>query len=152
AGTETECSIECLSLRLGQAINAIEEGHEELVQPRESQLDRGFVASDPGDGEADRRLNGVLEEGGLADAGLSAQYEHPAQSGPDRFEQLIDRPALGSAAWQGGERGRALLSMAHEQPKQANSHPLTPRGPPATSATGSGDLHEAAVYQIVRAR
>jgi hypothetical protein len=81
AGVQAERRGERTRLWPRQVIEPVEHGTAQLVQARKRQLHLGLDARCADDATSDRPLRQVVEERGLADAGLPAQDEHLTPSG-----------------------------------------------------------------------
>lgn len=69
-----------------------------MVQPGERKLHLGLGAASPDYPAADRALQEMVQQGGIADACLAAQHESGALSGSCARHQLVKRSALRAPA------------------------------------------------------
>ena len=74
--TAAECDVEGLALRFGQFVDVYEQRCTELLQSGECELDIGLHARNMNTAEGSRLYCHVLEQRGLADAGLPAEHQH----------------------------------------------------------------------------
>ena len=100
AVAQAERGAERLALRVGEAVQAIDERRAELMQPREGELHLGLDARRPRDAEPRRAPHQILEQGALAHAGLAAQHQRAAQTLAHARDELIQRRALAAPAEQ----------------------------------------------------
>jgi hypothetical protein len=77
------------------------------VQSRERELHLGLDARSARDATPRRPLDDVLQQRGLADAGVAADDERAALARPNRIEQPVERPALAAPAEQSSLRDLA---------------------------------------------
>ena len=78
AVVETEGRAQGMSLRCRQPLDAVVERPAQLMKPGECQLHLGLDTRGMHDPAARRVGQDVVEQGGLADAGLAAQDDHAA--------------------------------------------------------------------------
>jgi hypothetical protein len=83
-----------------QMLEPVEHLPTELMHTGERQLYLGLHAGDARDAEAGRGLDGVVEEGGLADSRLAAEHQHAAPPLVDGPEQPVESAALPAAVAQ----------------------------------------------------
>src|SRR5205807_7003149 len=104
--------------RIRQALQNAEALRAELVEGRERELHLRFDADGAGYPEARAGLDGVLEQGRLADARLAVHHQHAAVSLACRLQHAVEDSALALSSEQrhpGGPRdhpGRTLLGVA----------------------------------------
>ncbi len=94
AHTQTERDGQGIALRFGKPVEPAHHRHAQLVQPGERQLHLRLDTGRPQDLTPGRALHQVLDEGGFADSGLTAenQYLAPALSGAG--DHVVQGPAL----------------------------------------------------------
>jgi hypothetical protein len=78
----------------------VELRHAQLLQTGEGEVDVGFRTCRPGDAKPCRALGRVVQQGGLADAGLAAQHQHLTLPRACSLEKAIKRLALVASAAQ----------------------------------------------------
>ena len=101
-GRQPERGLERGALRPGQAPELAEHGPQQLVEAAEGDLDLGLDAARAQHRGALRHGGGVVQQGGLADARLAAQHEHPARAVAGLRHEPLDAPALRRAPQQHG--------------------------------------------------
>jgi hypothetical protein len=67
------------------------------VQGRERHLQLGLDAGCPEHEHALSRRHDVVQQRGLADAGLAVDQQRPALAGADRVDHVVEHRALGGA-------------------------------------------------------
>jgi hypothetical protein len=119
-------------LGLGQAGRAAQHRPAQLMQPGKHEFHLRLHARRPSQpASRTASLPGqVLQQHGLADAGVTADDQDRAVSGPDRFDHVIERLALGAAA------GQPVHACALDSPRRQGVG-LT--CPPSTSVRSSSD-------------
>ena len=91
---EPERSLQRAGLRPRQAIEQVQRGTQQLVQPGERELRLGLDPARREHVHVGRAIAHVLEQGGLADPGLAAHDERAAAGLPRGAEQCTDEGAL----------------------------------------------------------
>jgi hypothetical protein len=100
--SQAERGLQRVALWPGQAFRAAEHRPAQLMQPGKRKFHLRLHARRPSQ-PASRTagpLGQVLQQHGLADAGLTADNQHRAASGPDRLDHIIKRVTLSTAAGQ----------------------------------------------------
>jgi hypothetical protein len=97
---EPEGDAERVSLRIGETLAQVEERRTELLQRGVVEFHLPLDACSPGDTKILARLDRVLEQRGLADAGVSLQNEDGAVTVPRGNQQPLERHALALPAEQ----------------------------------------------------
>jgi hypothetical protein len=72
---EPKCDPERVTLRPGKVTDVVQEGANELVQPGERKFHLSFDACYSGHPAIERGLSEIVQQGGLADAGLTTHDE-----------------------------------------------------------------------------
>jgi hypothetical protein len=125
-GAEAEGAAEGRRLRAGQPAGQAQHGPEQLVQGGERQLGLGL---DPGRPEHRHPLGlpgGMVEQRGLAGAGLAADHQHPAARPAGVREQPFQGVALGASA---------VEHYRDASPTEQGGAPWTPPPIPARAVT-----------------
>ena len=91
---EPERALQRAGLRGRQALEQVQRGTQQLVQPRERQLGLRLDSARREHVHVGRAIAHVLEQGGLADSRLSPQHERAAARRPRGIEQCADEGAL----------------------------------------------------------
>jgi hypothetical protein len=110
---EAEHDLERPPLRSRDPVQTIQERCAELVEAREAELHLRLDAGRPDDGEVRRRLNQVLQQRRLPDAGLAAQHQSAALAPPDVPDQPVQRAALAGATEKVSAPPRAGTCVVH---------------------------------------
>ena len=123
-----------LALRRRQAIHQAKDRGEESLQGTEGELDLPFRSGGPQDPEPRRRLDGSLEQRGLAQTRFAEDHQRAASSGPGALEQTIEGLRLAFATQQ----------LQNPGPPPSQSSPLLawrmPFGLPTSDSTdANGD-------------
>ena len=84
-------------LGLGQSVEQCQEGRAQLVEPAEGHLALRLDPPNHQDAHLTRELRDLLEQSGLAEAGVTRDHEHTAVTDPGPREEPLDRPLLGHA-------------------------------------------------------
>ena len=100
SGAEPEGDAECLPLRMGETLDELEDRRTELLQRRVVELHLPLDARSLNDTKILARLDRVLEERGLADAGVSLHEEDGAVTVPNGIQQSLKHRALALPAEQ----------------------------------------------------
>ena len=95
---ERERSAERDRLRVRNRLEERERRPQQLVQSRERDLDLRFHPERAKDTHVQRPLDGGVQQGGLADAGLTAEHERAASTLSCRIQHLVDLRRLEVAA------------------------------------------------------
>ena len=110
SGAEPEGDAERVPLRIRQTLAELEDRRTELLQRRVVELHLPLDARSPDDAKILARLDRVLEQCGLADAGVSVHHEDGAVTVPRGTQQPLEH--------------RALALPADEPPRlRAHDHP-----------------------------
>ena len=112
------------ALRFGQVDETVEHRPAQLMQSREWQLHLELDAGGLGDGETPGGVSEVLQQRGLADAGLAPQHEHSRLAAAHRVEEFVEGLALARAPGQCRHRWR-FRSAAHVEPANASGRRWT---------------------------
>ncbi len=97
AGAESEGDGKRLSLRVRQALHELEARRGELLKRRIGKVHLALDADCPGDAKRARHLDGVSQQGGLADAGLAVNDQHTAVPRARGLKQPVNGLALRAA-------------------------------------------------------
>jgi hypothetical protein len=109
---ETERAAQRVALTGRNGVELVEERHQQLVQRGEAEIAFGLDADEPQDAEPVRVFDGVVQERGLADAGLAPENEDAAEAGPNRRDRAFDRRLLVVAPDQRGHSAQGKRAMA----------------------------------------
>jgi len=91
AGRESERDAERLALRLGQAVQKVQEGRAKLLSRGERDLHLCLDADRPGEAKRASGLRRILEQGGLADARFAVEHQHAPASAARAVQQPVER-------------------------------------------------------------
>ena len=100
SGAESEGDAERVTLKIGETLGELEDRRTELLQRRVVKLHLPLDAGSPNDAEILARLDRVLEQRGLADAGVSVHHKDGAASVPRGIQQPLEHRALALPAQQ----------------------------------------------------
>ena len=100
SGAEPERDGERVALRIGQTLDELEDRRTELLERRVVELHLPLDARGPDDAEVLARLDRVLEQRGLADAGVAVHDEDGAVTVPRGIQQPLEHLALALPAEQ----------------------------------------------------
>ena len=148
---ETERRRQGVTLRPRQLAAEVEERAEQAVQARVAQVALGLDAGDPDAAQARGRAGGVLEEAGLAHAGLAGDDARPAEATGHRGDQIVEGPPLVEAIQQGGlavRSGRPVMDVIEVMAASASLG--TSRRPRWTPETSGRKVVEAPAIAAVR--
>ena len=108
AVAQTERGAKGVALWAGKAIHAVQERRAELLQPRVRELHLRLDSSGSGDTARRSVCDKILQQRALANPGLAAQHQRPAQTRTHVRHRLIQRCALAAPAeqWPRGNRSR----------------------------------------------
>ena len=98
AVVEAERRLQRRALRAGEGVEPVEQPPAELMHPGERQLHLGLHPRRALDAAALGPLLHVVEQGGLARAGLAAHDQRAALTAPHRLEQRVELATLACAA------------------------------------------------------
>ena len=139
-----ECRAERVALRTGQSVEAVEHRRTELMQSGVRQLHLGLDAGRPCDTTAGRPRDEVVQQRGLAGAGLAAQDQDVAAARAHARDDAVERRAFVPPAQQA------------RRPRRPDRHAADPSQactPPSTGAaaggprTGSGTVRPVSVRE-----
>jgi len=102
--THAENRLQRPLLRFGQRGHPVQQRTAELVEAGEGQFHLGLHAHGPQDREAGRRVDQVLQQRRLADAGLATDDEDAAAAGTSVADQLVEGRTFGFPPQQPGWR------------------------------------------------
>jgi hypothetical protein len=94
SGAEPEGNAERVTLRIGKTLDELEERRTKLLQRRVVELHLPLDPRGTNDAEVVARVDRVLEERGLADAGVSLHEEDGAVTVPRGIQQVLKHRAL----------------------------------------------------------
>ena len=91
---ESEGDAERVPLRIREPLEELEDRRAELLQRRVVELHISFDARGPNDAKTVARLDRVVEQRGLADAGVSVHDKYGAVAAPGGIQQPLEHRAL----------------------------------------------------------
>lgn len=94
SGNEPEGRPQRVTLPTGKPVEAVHERDEEALERREPEVGLGFDARDPSNAHPGRGLDRVVEQRGLAHAGLTPEDENATAAPARRGKHAVDRSAL----------------------------------------------------------
>ena len=119
-GRQAEYRIQRLPLPGQQRADPVQERHQHAVERGEAQPKLRLQPGDSDRPHTAGRLRRVLQQTGLTDARLAEDHERPAQAPADRLHQLIQRPAITTAAHQNVRLARAPRSWRGRAPDHSS--------------------------------
>ena len=123
-------------LRRGQRCHGVGDRAQELGEAGEGELGLALDALRSQLGQPPCLLPGVVDERGLADAGLAAEDEQPARTGASGRQQRVDALPLDATAYE--HRASVRPSSVRVDPKPGDSRSIREVPPSVASAATHG--------------
>lgn len=110
SGVKSEGDAQRITLGIGKAVDELEDRRTEPLQRRVVELHLPLDTRSPNDAKILARLDRVLEQRGLADAGVSVHHEDGIVTAPGGIQQPLEHRALALPA------NQLLSTSPHDHP------------------------------------